>query len=88
MMDSAAENDLMEQEETCRKGLKTLTTALFMRFFVLILLVFILVHRQMELWILGLLLFVSLITLAGALPLVREWKLQRQKLRDILSQYE
>ena len=87
-MDNEKEAALMEQEENCRKGLKTLAKALFMRVFVLALLVFILLHGQMELWILGLLLFVTIITVAGALPLVTEWKKQRKKLAEILEQYE
>lgn len=82
------EEILMEQEENCRKGLKTLAKALFMRIFVLVLLVFVLLRGQMELWILGLMLFVTLITVAGALPLVSEWKKQRKKLKEILDQYE
>ena len=82
------EDILMEQEENCRKGLKTLRTALLMRVFVLGLLVYILFRGDMHLWILGLMLFVTIITVAGALPLVTEWKKQRKKLKDILDQYE
>ena len=81
------EDILMEQEENCRKGLKTLRTALLMRIFVLGLLVYILLRGDMQLWILGLMLFVTIITVAGALPLVTEWKKQRKKLKEILDQY-
>ena len=88
MMDKENEAVLMEQEENCRKGLKTLGKALFMRLFVLALLVFILLRGHMELWILGVLLFVTIITVAGALPLVTEWKKQRRNLEEILEQYE
>ena len=88
MMDKEKEAVLMEQEENCRKGLKTLGKALFMRLFVLALLVFILLRGHMELWILGMLLFVTIITVAGALPLVTEWKKQRRNLEEILEQYE
>ena len=88
MMDKEKEAVLMEQEENCRKGLKTLGKALFMRLFVLALLVFILLRGHMELWILGVLLFVTIITVAGALPLVTEWKKQRRNLEEILEQYE
>ena len=82
------EDILMEQEENCRKGLKTLRMALLMRLFVLGLLVYILFRGGMQLWILGLMLFVTIITVAGALPLVTEWKKQRKKLQEILDQYE
>ena len=88
MMDKEKETVLMEQEENCRKRLKTLGKALFMRLFVLALLVFILLRGHMELWILGMLLFVTIITVAGALPLVTEWKKQRRNLEEILEQYE
>ena len=84
----SSEDVLMEQEETCRKGLKTLAKALVMRIFVLALLVFILLQRNMELWVIGLMIFVLIITFAGALPLVTEWKKQRRKLKAILEQYE
>lgn len=82
------EDVLMEQEENCRKALKTLRTALFMRVFVLVLLVFVLFRGEMQLWILALMLFVTIITVAGALPLVNEWKKRRRKLNEILDQYE
>jgi len=85
---NSSEDALMEQEENCRKGLKTLAKALFMRCFVLALLVFILLRGNLELWVIGLMLFVTVITLAGALPLVSEWKKQRRKLKSILEQYE
>lgn len=84
----SSEDILMEQEENCRKGLKTLAKALVMRIFVLALLVFILLQRNMELWVIGLMIFVLIITFAGALPLVTEWKKQRRKLKAILEQYE
>ena len=84
----SSEDVLMEQEENCRKGLKTLAKALVMRIFVLALLVFILLQRNMELWVMGLMIFVLIITLAGALPLITEWKKQRKKLKSILEQYE
>ena len=83
-----SEDALLEQEENCRKGLKTLAKALFMRVFVLVLLVFILLRGNMELWVIGLMVFVLIITLAGALPLVAEWKKLRKKLREIIGQYE
>lgn len=83
-----SEDVLMEQEENCRKGLNTLAKALVMRIFVLALLVFIVLRKDMELWVMGLMIFVLIITLAGALPLVTEWKKQRRKLKSILDQYE
>lgn len=85
---SSTEDILIEQEESCRKGLKTLAKALMMRLFVLVLLAFILFSRQMELWIMGLMVFATVITLAGALPLISEWRKQYRKLQDILEQYE
>ena len=86
MMDT--EDILMQQEEDCRKGLKTLAKALLMRVFVLVLLVFLVLFTETELWVLGMLVFVTVITAAGAMPLVTEWKKQRRKLKQILDQYE
>lgn len=83
-----SEDVLMEQEEKCRKSLRTLGKALVMRLFVTVLLAFALTRTDGQLWVLGLMAFVMVINLAGALPLVAEWKKQRHILREILDQYE
>lgn len=92
MMDNepvhTSEDVLMEQEENCRKALKNLTRALFMRVFILAILLFALLGAKMQLWFFGLMVFVLVITLTGSLPLITEWKKQRRNLHEIMEQYE
>lgn len=87
-MECDREDALMEQEENCRKSLKTLRKALFMRLLVTAVLIWAMISAPMELWVIGLMLLVLGIDLAGTLPLVTEWKKQRGRLKSILSQYE
>ena len=82
------EDELIAQEEKCRKSMRPVAKAVFMRIFVMALLVWAMIQATMELWIVGIVVFVMLITLAGMLPLIREWNKQRKKLKEILDQYE
>jgi len=82
------EDELMEQEEKCRKALKTVGKAIFMRLFVALLLVWIVFQTGMDLWIIGLMVFVLLINLSGLLPLGAELKKRIRELRSIMEQYE
>ena len=82
------EDELIAQEEKCRKSMRTVAKAVFMRIFVMALLVWAMIQATMELWIVGIVVFVMLITLAGMLPLIREWNKQRKQLKKILDQYE
>ena len=82
------EDELMEQEEKCRKALKTVGKAIAMRLFVTVLLVWIVFQTGMELWIVGLMVLVLLINLSGLLPLGNELKKRFQELKSIMDQYE
>ena len=82
------EDAFMEQEEKCRKALKTLGKALFMRMAVTVLLFYVLICSRDTLWIMGMMVFVMVINIAGSLPLAAEWKKQRRLLRLVLDQYE
>ena len=83
-----SEDELMEREEKCRKARKTVTKAIAMRLFVTVLLVWILFQTAMELWVIGLMIFVMLINLSGLLPLIAELKKQNRLLKEIMDQYE
>lgn len=83
-----SEEELMEQEEKCRKALKTVGKAIIMRLFVTGLLLWILFQTGMELWILGLMVFVLLVNLSGLLPLGAELKKRIRELRSIMELYE
>lgn len=82
------EEDLMEREEKCRKAIKTLAKAVFMRIFVTGLVIFALTRVQTQLWVLGLMGFVLVINLGGMFPLLTEWKKCHRELNTILDQYE
>lgn len=86
--DAPVERDLFQQEERCRKVLRTVRKAIFMRLFVTAILVLALLRTAMEPWVLGLMALVLVINLTGALPLVSEWKKQRALLKEILDQDE
>ena len=82
------ELDLLEREERCRKALKTVAKAIFMRLFVVGILFWSAFVNGMEAWVLGLLVFVLIINLTGVFPLVSEWKKQRKLLKEILAEDE
>lgn len=92
MMEEALENarlpepDIWEQEERCRKAMKTVSRAIFMRLFVTAILIWSAVQNDMGLWVTGLISMVLLVNLVGALPLVKEWKKQRIILKKLIAQ--
>ena len=82
------EDELIEQEEKCRKALKTILRAIAMRIFVTVLLLWVLVRSGAQAWVIGMLVLVSVINLSGILPLWSELKKQRTNLKTIMDQYE
>lgn len=68
------------EDEKITKALKTVRKAAIMRIFVTALLIWILFQTSMELWIVGLMVFVILINLTGMVPLIQEWRKQKRKL--------
>lgn len=82
------DQDWFEREEQCRKALRTVRKAVFMRLLVTGILLWVLLQSSMEIWIVGLMAFVLIINLTGLFPLVSEWKKQRIKLKEILAEEE
>ena len=82
------EMDSFEREERCRRAVKTVSKAIFMRLFVTMLLIWAAFQTSMELWILGLMALVLIINLTGMLPLVSEWKKRRRELKEIIAEDE
>ena len=80
--------DSFDREERCRKAIKTVGKAVFMRLFVTVLLVAAMVQAELELWALGLIAFVMIINLSGLLPLGAELKKRRAELKEILAEEE
>ena len=87
-MESYSEDALMEQEDECRKALRTLSKAIVIRLVVMVLLVVVMLRTGMELLVVGLVVFVTLINITSGILLFGEWKKQRAKLKEILSLYE
>lgn len=85
---SKPEMDAYDREEQCRKTIRTVGRAAFMRLLVTALLLFILVGTGLQGWVIGLMVFVLIINLAGMLPLVQELKKQRSLLKEILAEEE
>ena len=83
-----SEEELMEREERCRKSIKTVGKAVFMRLFVSGLLIWVALQTGMELWVIGMLAVVLIINLSGMLPLTAELRKQRRLLKEIMDQYE
>lgn len=82
------EPDIYDREDQCRKAIRTVGKAIFMRLLVTALLVFILLGKGMQIWVIGLMAFVLVINLAGMLPLIQELRKQRKMLKEILAQEE
>lgn len=83
-----SEDELMQREEKCRKAIKTVVRAILMRLFVTGLLIWVVFQTSMELWVIGMMVFVLIINLSGLLPLGQELKKQRRLLKEIMDQYE
>ena len=82
------EDELMAAEEKCRKAIKTVAKAVFMRLFVTGLLLWIALYSAMEGWAIGLIAMVLLINLTGLLPLGKELTKRIRELKSIMDQYE
>lgn len=81
------DNDLLfEQEEQCLKAKKVVARACIMRLAVSALLVLILVLGQRSPLLWGLIGLVLVINLAGLFPLLREWRKQSQKYKQLCDQ--
>jgi len=80
--------ELFEREEKCLKAIRTVRKAVFMRLFVTALLLWTAVSSCVQLWAVGLLLLVMVLNLAGALPLITEWKKQKKLLNELIDMEE
>lgn len=83
-----AEMDSLEREERCRKTLKTINRAIFMRLLVTAVLIWAVLRSAMAPWALGLMALVLVINITGLVPLVTEAKKQRKLLKEIIAEDE
>lgn len=83
-----SEEELMDREERCKKALKTVGKAIFMRLFVTAVLIWVVFQTNMEVWVVGLIVFVMIINLSGLLPLSLEMKKKYGEFKQILDLYE
>ena len=81
-------DELFEKEENCLKAIATVRKAVLMRILVTVLLIWAVVVNPGQLWTSGLLVLVMIVNLVGSLPLIAEWKKQRQLLKDLIAQEE
>ena len=80
------ENDLFEREERCRKAMKTVSKAIFMRLFVAAVLIWAVLKADMEPLVIGLMALVMFLNLTGLFPLITEWKKRRRELKEIIAE--
>lgn len=85
---TSPEMDSFEREERCRKNIRTVSKAIFMRLFVTGILAWVLLGNGLEIWVTGLILFVLIINLSGMFPLVQELKKRRKELKEIIAEDE
>ena len=78
-----SEPDIYDREDQCRKAIRTVGKAVFMRLLVTALLIFVLIGNGMQGWVI-----VLIINLTGMLPLVQELRKQRKLLKEILDEEE
>lgn len=88
MEEAAPELDILEREDRCRKILKTVSKAIFMRIVVACLLIWVAFQSGLDLWIMGLMTLILVINLTGILPLFAEWKKRRKELKQIIAEYD
>ena len=81
-------DEIFEQEEKCLKSIRTVRKAVIMRVVVTVLLVWAMIASGMEPIAVVLMVLVLLINLVGALPLIGEWKKQKQRLNDLIDMEE
>lgn len=85
ILDSLSDMDPYDREERCRKTMRTLLKAILMRVAAGVLLTIAVIRTGAAPIALGLAVFVLLIILAGAAPLVRELQKQMCLLKDCLA---
>ena len=88
MMEENQALDLYEREEQCLKAIKTVRKAVFMRILVAALMVWAVAMQPKQPIVWGLMVFVLLIDVLGAWPLVQEWKRQKKLFEELVSQEE
>ncbi len=82
---TSGDEDIWQREDRCRKTLKTVGKAIFMRLVMMVLLIVVGVNSQQK-WFLLILLPVVLMNLGGILPLWKEWKIRKKELNEILEE--
>ena len=88
MMEGNQTPDLYEREEQCIKAIKTVRRAVFMRIVVAVLMVWAVIMQPTQMAVWGLMVFVLVIDILGAVPLIQEWRRQRTLLKDLIAQEE
>ncbi len=83
-----SEMDDFQREERCRRVIKNIRKAIAMRLAVVVLVVYGFTRTQVTGWLVGLLLFVVVITLSALPPLLKELKARRAELKTLLESEE
>ena len=86
VLDRLSQMDPYDREERCRKAIRTLRKAVFMRIAAGVLLAVAVIRTNAAPIALGLTGFALVLILAGLLPLIREWRAQKAILEEALDQ--
>ena len=77
---------LLERQERCRKAIKAVSKAIFMRLVICGLLIWSVFLTSMELWAAGLMILVMVINCTGIIPLAAELKKRRAEWKQLLEE--
>lgn len=80
------QEELFEREENCLKAIRTVRRAVIMRVVITALLIWAVAVNPAQLWTSGLLVLIMIMNLVGSLPLIGEWKKQKQLLKELIAQ--
>lgn len=87
VFDTTPPKDDFEREEKCRRTLKAIGRAIGMRMAVVVLLILACLRAPSP-WVVGIVALTAIISLAALPPLLKEWKLRRAELKEILDSEE
>ena len=88
MPEPAPAEDIYAREEQCQKAIRTVRKAILMRFVVAVLMVWVVCSNPSQIWAWGIMAFVLLTDVIGAIPLVNELKRQKRLLAELIAQEE
>lgn len=82
------EGDVYDREDRCRRAIKNVTRAIVMRLVVVALVVWAFTRAETNLWLIGLMLLVVLITVSSLPILIKELMDRRKEWKNLIESEE